>query len=111
MNDLKGKIFLRYVKNYDPFYSIMEFAVETNLLPFDSVDDLVHHRVSKRKYKLLLISYFLQIVTIVRLFLMILFPTPEMYYFLVGLYNGLANLRVWILVSDNFLVLGILFRK
>ena len=108
---LKEKIFLKYIKDFDPFYSTMKFVVETNLLPFDSVDNLANYRVSKRKFKLLLLSFSLQIITIIRFFVMAMYPTPEIYYFIVGLYNGLKNLRPWILVSDNFLILGILFRK
>ena len=111
MNNLKEKFFLKYVKDFDPFYSMLVFTIETNLLPFDSVDDLVYYRVSKRKFKLLIFSLLIQMITIIRFFLMAIFPTPEVYYFIVGLYNGLLNVRPWILVSDNFLILGILFRN
>ena len=111
MNNLKEKFFLKYVKDFDPFYSMLAFIIETNLLPFDTVDDLIHSRVSKRKLKLLILSLLIQMITIIRFFLMAIFPTPEVYYFIVGLYNGLLNVRPWILVSDNFLILGILFRN
>ena len=111
MDNLKEKFFLKYVKDFDPFYSMLAFTTETNLLACDSVGDLVNYRVSKRKLKLLIFSFLIQIITIIRLFLMVTFPAPDFYYLIVGLHNGLRNVRPWILVTDNFLILGILFRN
>lgn len=96
--------------NHDPFKAILNFPIQSYLLPFDSVEDLYDRRVNRKRLRILWLLYSIQTLTIGRLLGSVVAPTEERDIFLISYFRGRVNSRPWLLVTSLFLILAFAFR-
>lgn len=88
---------------------LLEFV---RLLPYNSTEDFLQRRMDRKKYPFLFLVALSLLLNIIRLFLMVVTSTPNMYWFLTGFFNGLnGNRREWILVITNIFLTGFTVSK
>ena len=105
------KSLIEYIEDQDPFDGVLNCIINTNLLPFESIECLLCRQVNRKRMIRLRFLFIAQIITIIRLFFITIFTSPNVTYFFVGYFHGHALVRQWRLVGINFYILGLLLRK
>src|SRR5699024_10079297 len=98
---ISAEILLSRLRSYfirNPFEDVMLDAIRVGFLPHRTVGELLQSHYRRRYLLRPLLLLTVQLVSVVRVLLMLLWPDFEHYRLWVGFFYGLANIRAWFMV-------------